>query len=267
MAFNLSYPLGNYYSEQPLVLRFAVAPYSLLAPKRTRAAILGTENFGNIFLPLPKEPGYQLSHEFGEGSNPVGPQISFASVMNSGGWDNMDTLFNRLIAKGTFQEEYMYATSTFRRFTNITEATMVSEARKEYNFEYIFVPKNQYESLEVNSIVGSFRKLSYPQVADGLPERSYPQNLWALEVLNGPNYGGGFSENLTADWLGEPLPLVLQSVTVKQNDRSDSIVRYLPSGFSNFTLLALSFIEFETGSMNSNGALRSKSEIANDELS
>jgi hypothetical protein len=256
------YPLQPYITEIPYLMRFAVAPYSLIASQRCRDYISGNA-FGEVILPLPKEPGYQLKHEFGEGTNPVGPQLSLASAMNSGGLDNIGTLFNRLLAPGAFTEEYMYATSTFRRFTNITEATMVSEARKEYSFEYIFVPKNESESYAVNGIVGSFRKWSYPSVAGGLPERSYPQNLWTLQVL--PNFSGDNVEDVTSDWLGEPLPCVLASVVVKQNDRTDSIVRFLPSGFSNFTLLALSFIEFETGTMDGN-ILKSKSEIARDYL-
>jgi hypothetical protein len=248
--------------EQPLWLKFSTTPYSLIASQRTRSYISANSQI-DLVLPLPKEPGYQVRHEYGEGTNPVGPVLSLASLQNSGG--DFDTLWNRLIDPGMFQNEYMYATTTFRRFSNISEATLVSEARKEYYFEYLFVPKNENETRQVIDIVGSFRKASYPRSA-GLPERTYPQNLWTIEVL--PGTISGSSPTLTADWLGEPMPCVLTTVLVKTNDAADPIVRFLPNGTSSVTVLGLMFREFETGTYvppgggGGGGQLLSKSEIA-----
>jgi hypothetical protein len=103
-----------------------------------------------------------------------------------------------------------------------------------------------------------------------LPERSYPQNLWSLYVSRGnvaPTVSTSSDEftpgNLTANWLGEPLVCVLQSVVVKKNDEADSIVRYLPNGNSSVTLLGLLFTEFETGTYFPQfNATWSKSEIS-----
>lgn len=258
------YPLGVYAMEQPLWLNFYVSEYSLINKNRTREGIID-EAYAMMSLPMPKEPTYTVEHEFGEGTNPVGPVLSAAGLINSGGVKFADTLWNRLTSGGAAaQEEYMYATSTFRRFSNVTEATMISEARKKYYFEYIFVPKNQNEAINVENIVGTFRKSSYPSVASGLPERTYPQQLWTFNVTAGYNSPRNItSNNLTSDWLGEPLPCVLAAITVKKNDKSDPIIRYLPNGSSNVTLMALSFVEFETGTFDPpSGKLLSKSEIS-----
>jgi hypothetical protein len=107
---------------------------------------------------------------------------------------------------------------------------MISEARKSYYFEYLFTPKSEEESITVADIIGSFRKGSYPVVATGLPERSYPQRLWNISVLrnsNGQSGNGSYDGNRTADWFGEPLPCVLSGVVVKHADYGDPIVRFL----------------------------------------
>jgi hypothetical protein len=158
----------------------------------------------------------------------------------------------------------MFATSTYRRFSNIAEATMVSEGRKKYFFQYVFVPKNAAESIQVEEIIGTFRKSSYPTVATGLPERSYPQNLWALQVSKGNGVALGGEQNLTANWMGEPLVCVLETVKVQKNDEIDPVIRYLPNGASSITLLGLLFSEFETGTyVPEANAVWSKSEISN----
>lgn len=257
---------SNSYNEVPYFIGFYAANYSLQAADRTRSAIVNNA-FTNIWLPFPKEPGYSLRHEFGEGTNPVGPVLSMAALNNSGG--NFELLWNRIIDPAKFQNEYMYATTTYRRFSNVTEATMVSEARREYNFEYIFVPKSSTEAQAVVNIIGTFRKSSYPIVVEGLPERSYPQPIWTLRVSKGIPLGGGAADlNLTADWLGDPMPLVLTSMVVKYSDAADPIVRVMKDGKSNITLLGLTFREFETGtydpsvsSTTGRGGLKSKSEI------
>jgi len=254
-----------YIEEQPLWVTFSASTYSLINRQRTRDG-LWSRRFAELTLPMPKVPGYSLKHEFGEGTNPVGPVLSMGAVANSGGFKNFDTLWNRILAPDVAATEYMYSTSTYRRFSNISEYTMVSEARRVYAFDYIFAPKNNADSIQVEQIIGTFRKSSYPNVANGLPERTYPQNLWTISVspgfTNNPNPTGPLT-NLTANWLGEPLPCVLQSMVVKKNDDSDPVLRLLPNGLSNVTLLGLVFVEFETGSYDyDRNRLLSKSEVS-----
>lgn len=254
-----------YIEEQPLWVTFSASTYSLINRQRTRDG-LWSRRFAELTLPMPKVPGYSLKHEFGEGTNPVGPVLSMGAVANSGGFKNFDTLWNRILAPDVAATEYMYSTSTYRRFSNISEYTMVSEARRVYAFDYIFAPKNASDSVQVEQIIGTFRKSSYPNVANGLPERTYPQNLWTISVSpgfsNNPNPTGPLT-NLTANWLGEPLPCVLQSMVVKKNDDSDPVLRLLPNGLSNVTLLGLVFVEFETGSYDyDRNRLLSKSEVS-----
>ena len=252
------YPTSQDSNEIPLWLNFFAAEYSLINTERTRESII-SRSFNQLRLPLPKEPGYSLIHQFGEGQNPVGPVISMAGMKNSGGMSNFGTLFSRVLAPVTYFAERMYATSTYRRFSNVTELTMVSEARKSYYLEYIFVPKNEQESYNVSDIIGSFRKSSYPTVANGLPERTYPQNLWVLTCTD----ASGTDSGLSANWLGEPLVCVLETVKVQKNDESDPVIRYLPNGASSITLLGLVFSEFETGTFDpSYGGILSKSEIS-----
>jgi hypothetical protein len=240
MAY-FQYPVSRAYAEIPLWINFFVAPYSLINVERTRPGII-SNSFHQIRLPLPKEPGYSVIHQFGEGQNPVGPVLSMAGMQNSGGESNFGTLFSRVMAPISFFAERQYATTTYRRFSNITELTMVSEARKSYYFEYIFVPKNQEETIQVSNIIGTFRKSSYPTVA-GLPERTYPQNLWSLVCTNSFGYDNG----LSADWFGEPLPCVLSGMSVKHADINDPVVRYLPNLTSAAIMVGLNFTEFETG--------------------
>jgi hypothetical protein len=254
-----------YIEEQPLWVTFSASGYSLINAVRTRAGLWQTR-FAEISLPMPKVPGYSLRHEFGEGTNPVGPVLSMGAVSNSGGFKNFDTLWNRILAPDVAATEYMYSTSTYRRFSNISEYTMVSEARRVYAFDYIFAPKNDADSIQVENIIGTFRKSSYPTVANGLPERTYPQNLWTISVSPGfsaiSNPTGPLTD-LTGNWLGEPLPCVLQSMVVKKNDDSDPVLRLLPNNLSNVTLLGLVFVEFETGSYDPiRNSLLSKSEVS-----
>jgi hypothetical protein len=260
MASFFKYPLGVYASEQPLWMNFFTAPYSLINRERTRPGVVSRSQF-HIQLPMPKEPGYNVQHEFGESnSNPVGPILTKAGLANSGGGMNM---LERIAAPAMAYYERVFATSTYRRFSNIAEMSMISEARKQYFFQYVFVPKNNNESIAVEEIVGTFRKCSYPAVASGLPERSYPQNLWAMTVSRGNGVALGGEGNLTANWLGEPLVCVLNTVMVKKNDDADSIIRYLPNGGSSITLLGLQFTEFETGTyVPGANAVWSKSEIS-----
>lgn len=271
MAVAYKYPYGIAEKEQPLWLNFYTAPYSLVNKERTRASII-SRNMARISLPLPREPGYLVAHEFGESNNnPVGPMLSRSGVANSGGGaQGTLNVLKRSLQPATFYWERMFATSTYRRFSNIAELTMVSEGRKKYFFQYALLPKSADESIQIENIVGTFRKFSYPAVATGLPERTYPQNLWTLQMSAGnvrPNAGGGggsYESNLTANWLGEPMPCVLETVKVQRNDETDPVVRFLPNGQSAMTLLGLVFSEFETGSyVPEANAVWSKSEISN----
>lgn len=243
------YPLGLYASEQPLWMNFFAAPYSLKNVERTRAGVINRAEF-QLILPMPKEPGYQIQHNFGESNNnPVGPVLTRAGLANSGGFNTTGAInmMSRLLQPALFYHERMFATTTYRRFSNIAEMSMISEGRKQYSFQYIFVPKNAEETIQVENIVGTFRKCSYPAVASGLPERSYPQKLWTLAVTRGNGVALGGDIGLTANWLGEPLVCVLNTVVVQKNDEADTVIRYLPNGASSVTLLGLVFTEFETG--------------------
>ena len=141
--YNYRYPFGMAQYEQPLWLNFYSASYSLKNNERTRSGVINRAGL-QISLPMPKEPGYQVAHEFGESNNnPVGPMITRAGVANSGGGlKGAINILKRNIQPATFYWERMFATSTYRRFSNIAEATMVSEGRKKYFFQYVFVPKN-----------------------------------------------------------------------------------------------------------------------------
>jgi hypothetical protein len=246
-------------------LNFYSAPYSLKNMERTRAGVVNRA-FAQIKLPMPKEPGFQVAHNYGESNNnPVGPILSRAGIANSGGMNVGGGLqmLARVMQPALFYHERMFATSTYRRFSNIAEMTMISEGRKQYFFQYVLVPKTAEESIAIEEIVGTFRKSSYPAVATGLPERSYPQNLWTLAVTKGNGVALGGEENLTANWLGEPLVCVLNTVIVKKNDDADTVIRYLPNGASSVTLLGLVFTEFETGTyVPETNSILSKSEIS-----
>jgi hypothetical protein len=262
--YNFQYPFGLAAQEQPLWLNFWSATYSLKNYERTRAGVVNRA-FAHIRLPMPREPGYLVAHEYGESNNnPVGPVLSRAGLANSGGGaGGALNLLKRTLQPATFYWERAFATTTFRRFSNIAEYTMVSEGRKKYFFQYAFTPKNEAETIQIENIVGTFRKSSYPTVASGLPERSYPQNLWTLQVTSGNGRAFGGENNLSANWLGEPLVCVLETIKVQKNDESDPVIRFLPNGASSLTLIGLVFTEFETGTYDfGNNSLLSKSEIS-----
>ena len=266
MTVSLQYPLGTYAREQPLFLKFCGAPYSLKASDRTRKGIAGRAEF-EIVLPLPKDPGYTIAHEFSQNNdNPIAPLISVANIANSGGnmANDVSNLAVRMLQPAAAYYERFFATSTYRRFSNLTEMSMVSEGRKQYFFQYIFTPRSAEETVMVENICTTFRNASYPTLASNLPERVYPQGLWTIDVIAGNISPFG---DASATFLGEPLPCVLKTVIVKRNDSADPITRFLPNGASALTLLGLVFQEFETGTYDPNRQqLRSKSEIADDYL-
>jgi hypothetical protein len=256
MAF-ASYPLGAYAQEQHGWIYFYAAPYSLKAPERIPSFIRSNSQV-TIKLPMPKDPGFQVAHEFGvSNDNPIAPVLTAAGMANSQG---LGTLAERVLQPALYYYEKTFATSTFRRFSNVTELTMVSEGRKQYFFQYVMVPRNEEEARAIDDIVGSFYKSSYPTVASGLPERSYPQNLWAFSME------GAYGEDVSDNFLGRPLTMVLKTVICKRNDDVDPVVRFMASGHSNITLLGLVFQEFESGVYDptepNGGAVLSKSEIS-----
>jgi len=248
------YPLAPYSNDQIGWMYFYCSQYSLKSTERTPSAVRANAT-QVVKLPMPKDPGFQVAHEYGiSNDNPVAPVITAAGLANSGGLSNLAA---RLLQPATFYYEKTFATSTFRRFSNVTELTMTSEGRKQYFFQYILVPKNANEAYAIDNLVGTFYKCSYPTVASGLPERSYPQNLWAFSMQ-----GLGGNE-ISRDFLGRPLTMVLKTVIVKKNDELDPVVRFTPTGHSNITLLGLVFQEFETGTYDpQENQVLSKSEIA-----
>lgn len=265
MAYTLQYPFPGTTEEQEQSgwIWFYASPYSLLAGQRINSYII-SNSFATIRLPMPKDPGYQVAHEYGiSNDNPVAPVLTAAGLANSGG--SISRLASRILQPAFFYYEKTFSTSTYRRFSNITELTMTSEGRKQYFYQFIFTPKNENEAIAVDNICGTFYKSSYPTLASNLPERTYPQNLWSmqLEGLNGIN--------VTGDFLGNPQPMVLKTVIVKKNDELDPVVRFLPNGQSNITLLGLVFQEFETGTyapaLENGGQVVSKSQIAHNYLS
>lgn len=274
---NLIYPLGEYLDDQPLFMKFFVSSYSLKNTERTRISVQSRAQY-SITLPLPSDVGYGAAHEFGQGWTPIAPMSNFTpNFLNNGGRmsgvdkeSSLPTLDGskydqkREFSSATFIGELQKAsTSTFKKFSNITEMTMVSEARKRYEFKYIFAPKNYNEAMAVEAICGTFRKTSYPTVAEGLPERTFPQNLWSMIIMPNTNTPVSSDIDYTSDWLGDPLVCVLTSVTVKKNDRMDPVIRMLPSGHSNVTLLSIAFEEFETGTWDpEEESILSKSEIS-----
>lgn len=259
MAIELRYPDTNAYaSEIPFWCVFSCAPYSVINERRTRDAINAYAQV-KIALPFTSEPKMSLQHKFSEGTNPVGPVLSIAGLKNTSG--GPEDFINRLAAPAAAFYEASFTTDTYRRFSNVTEATMTSEARRNFVFKYLFVPKTAAESVMVDNIVNTFRNFSYPKAVPSLPERSFPQNLWTIKALS----VAADSDYLTSSWLGEPLPCVLTSMEVDKGDPSDPVLKVLPNTRALTTLLTVSFTEFETGTYAPNyqsGKLLSKSEIS-----
>jgi hypothetical protein len=256
---DLTYPT-EYSNEIPFYVIFSCAPYSVLATNRTRSFISGNSSL-SIALPFTSEPKMSLEHKFAEGTNPVGPVLSLAGLKNTSG--GYEALLERLAAPAAAFYEASFTTDTYRRFSNVTEATMTSEARRSFTFKYLFVPKSANEANEVDKIVNSFRNFSYPQKITDLPERTLPQNLWTISAVGNSISGSISNSDLTNSWLGDPLPCVLQSMSVDKGDPSDPVLKVLPNTKSLTTLMSITFIEFETGTYDPNdGVLKSKSEIA-----
>ena len=258
---DLQYPLFPYDAEIPFWCAFKCAEYSVINTQRTRAHI-NTNYIQAIYLPFTGEPKMTMEHKFVEGTNPVGPVLSLAGLRNTSGSDGDATFLERLSAPAAAFYETTFTTDTYRRFSNVTEASMTSEARRTFTFKYLFVPKNKVEADVVDLIVTTFRNLSYPRIVPSLPERSMPQNIWSIYAIG--NVANQESDpSITNSWLGDPLPCVLQHMEVDKGDPSDPVLKILPNSKSLMTLLTLTFLEFETGTyapiMNK---LLSKSEVS-----
>jgi hypothetical protein len=260
---DLQYPLDPYAAEIPFWCAFKCAEYSVINEKRTRDYI-NTLNLVAIYLPFTGEPKMTMEHKFVEGTNPVGPVLSLAGLRNTSGSDGDATFLERLSAPAAAFYETTFTTDTYRRFSNVTEASMTSEARRTFTFKYLFVPKNENESDAVDAIVTTFRNLSYPKIVPGLPERTMPQNIWTISAFGNVADEEG-DASITSSWLGDPLPCVLQHMEVDKGDPSDPVLKILPNSKSLMTLLTLTFLEFETGTYApdyNGGVLLSKSEVS-----
>jgi hypothetical protein len=255
----LVYPQQPYSNEIPFWCIFKCAEYSVINKNRTRQYI--RENpLLEIWLPFTSEPKMRLEHEFASGANPVGPVASMAGLKNTSGGD--DVFLERLSAPAAAFYEAAFTTDTYRRFSNITEATMTSEARRNFSFKYLFVPKNPAESEAVDQIVNSFKNYSYPKVVPELPERTFPQNLWVIDAFSNGDVGAAY---LTNSWLGDPLPCVLSSLQVDKGDPADPVLKVFKNARAVITLLTVTFTEFETGTFApafQDGVLLSKSEVS-----
>jgi len=248
-----------FQNEIKFWLLFSCNNYSVINFNRTRVGI-NTSPILKIYLPFTSEPKMSLQHEFSQGTNPVGPVLSLAGLKNTSGGDK--AFLERLAAPTAAFYETTFTTDTYRRFSNITEASMTSEARRNFTFKYVFAPKNEEETIEVEGIVNSFKNYSYPKAVDGLPERTYPQNLWTIRASSSVDT---VADAYTTTWLGDPLPCVLSSMSVERGDPSDPVLKSLPNGAPAITLLTIGFTEFETGTVQ-NGVLKSKSEISYDAM-
>jgi len=255
---DLYYPTSTEYdNEQGYVLGFSAADYSVLASQRTRDWILGGGSFLNIGLPLSTELVVQTQHGYSEEANPVGPMLSAAGALNSGGAaamlkrvfvDPMITYFNNISS-----------TVSQQIYSNITEMSLKSEARREFTFSWLLVPKNSADAAEIVDICNAFREASYPIFAD-LPERVYPPPIWAIYIMAAE----GIDMGLTRNWLGDPLVCVLASVAVNKLPLDSTRPTYFKEGDAGqpvATALSVVFKEFETGAAIPGGKVVSKSEF------
>lgn len=258
MAINLYYPTSDEYdNEQGYVLGFSAANYSVLADRRTRSHILNQGNYLNIGLPLSTQLLIQTQHGYSEQANPVGPLLSAAGALNSGGEaamlkrvfvDPMITYFSNISS-----------TVSQQIYSNITEMSLKSEARREFTFSWLLVPKNNADAIAIVNICNAFREASYPVYAD-LPERVYPAPIWAIYIMA----DGGYDEELTRQWLGDPLVCVLASVAINKLPLDSARATYFKVGASAqpvATALSVVYKEFETGAVGTNGRVVSKSEF------
>jgi hypothetical protein len=250
-----TYPTSD-QAEIPYWVLFYNAPYSVLAEDRTRAGVL-SRAYDYIQLPLPMNLEYETAHAFTDGVGTLDPSFgSAATEINFGG--RVELAKKAFLDPILIRLEQLSSTSTFRKFANTTEMQLTSEARREFAFDYILVPKNFDDSVIINEICNYFRASSYPWRADS-PEKVYPPSLWGMQVV-----GAGNSDYLTQSWLSDPLVCVLTNVVINKIPFEDkSIARFFQDGSSMATSITLLFKEFETGTYDpSFNRVLSKSEIA-----
>ena len=82
------FPSGSYIGEQGYSIRMYAKEYSVLAGQRTRNAIAAAP-FHTITLPIPGNLVTQTQHGYSEEANPVGPMLTAAGALNSGGTANL----------------------------------------------------------------------------------------------------------------------------------------------------------------------------------
>jgi hypothetical protein len=253
--FNLKYPITQQYDkEQGYVIGFSAAPYSVRASERTRSAIIGGGNtITNIIMPIPGELVVQTAHAYSEEANPVGPMLTAAGALNSGG--DINLLRRVFVDPMLTYFSNISSTTSQQMYSNITELSLKSEARREYEFGWLLIPKNQCDAIYIQAIANAFREASYPVYAD-LPERIYPPPIWAMYISDEiePN------PDLTRNWLGDPMPLVLASVSVNKVPLDSKRVTYFTDGQPVATAISVLFKEFETGAIGPGGFVYSKSE-------
>ena len=241
---------------------FQYAPYSVLAVNRTRGAIASLSGDDRtIYLPLPSELVFAANHGWSENANPVGPMLSAAGLANSPGGES------ELIRRAFIDPMLMYvqnisSTTTQQSFSNITELSIISEARRDYNFTFNLIPKSQDDAIAIARIVTAFSVNSYPYYAS-VPERVTPPPLWNIFIAT----AGDVAENtcdLTRAWLGSPMVCILASVEANKMPITEQRATHFSSGQPVATSLTLVFKEFETAAVDARGRLVSKSEYASD---
>jgi len=250
------YPTSD-QAEIPYWVIFYNAPYSVLALDRTRSGVLSRSDDNYVQLPLPTNLEYETAHSYNEGIGTLSPERgSAATEINLGG--RAELAKKRFLDPVIMRLEQLSSTSTFRKQSNTSELSLSSEARREFEFSYILVPKNFDDSVIINGLCNFFRATSYPWRADS-PEKVYPPSLWAMQVV-----GAGNSDFLTQSWLSDPLVCVLTNVVINKIPFEDkSIARFFQNGSSMATSITLLFKEFETGTYDPNrNKVLSKSEIA-----
>jgi hypothetical protein len=145
-------------------------------------------------------------------------------------------------------------------YSNITEMSLKSEARREFTFSWLLVPKNKDDATAITNICNYFREASYPVYAD-LPERVYPAPIWAIYILAAE----GIDDSLTRNWLGDPLVCVLAAVAVNKLPLDSTRPTYFKNNDGTVdpvaTALSVVFKEFETGAAIPGGRVVSKSEF------
>jgi hypothetical protein len=228
--------------------------YSVRATERTRIYIAANP-FNTITLPIPGNLITQTQHGYSEEANPVGPMLTAAGALNSGGTTN---LLKRVFVDPMFTYfSNISSTTTQQMYSNITELSLKSEARREFAFGWLLIPKNATEAKAVADICNVLREASYPVYA-GVPERIYPPPIWVLRIagFDGDDLG------LTRDWLGDPMPCVLASISVNKVPLDSNRPTFFTNGQPFATALSVVFKEFETGAVGDSGFVISKSEAA-----